>query len=81
MGVRIGTLTAGLILMRIDWWEKNRWRFLVINFEDRLDARYAKKISKFSKAAYLVDPEQRILQLKCCRSRCGFYAADGQGPA
>jgi hypothetical protein len=56
---------AGLILVRVDWWEKNRRRFVGYNLR-KTDwiARYAKKISKFSKAAYLVDPEQRILTIQ-----------------
>jgi tetratricopeptide (TPR) repeat protein len=53
---------AGLILIRVNWWEENRRRFVGYNLR-KTDwiARYAKKISKFSKAAYLIDPEQWIL--------------------
>jgi hypothetical protein len=61
-GPEARTLAAGLILMRIDWWKKNRWRFFSYR-RRRVDwiVRYAKKISKLAKGAYLFEIEQRIL--------------------
>lgn len=53
---------SGLIVVRIDWWKKNRWRFFGYKLR-KVDwiVRYGKKISKLTNAAYLCDPEQRIL--------------------
>jgi hypothetical protein len=54
--------SPALVLMRIDWWEKNRWRFFSYR-QRRVDwiVRYAKKISKLTKPVYLCEIEQRIV--------------------
>jgi len=52
----------GLILMRIGWWKKNRWRFLGHRLEKGgWIARYAKKLSRLTGAVCLREPEHRIL--------------------
>jgi ADP-heptose:LPS heptosyltransferase len=53
-------LTPGLILLRIDWWRKNRWRFFGYRRGDWI-AHYAKKISELTKPAYPCEIEQRIV--------------------
>jgi len=54
-------LTPALILMRVDWWKKNNWRFRRYRLQGvNWMALYAIKILRLTKAAYLCDPEQRL---------------------
>jgi hypothetical protein len=58
-------LTPGLILIRIDWWKRNSWRFSGYRLEEINWMRlYAIKILKLTKAAYISDPELRILTIQ-----------------
>ena len=66
----------GLILIRIDWWKKNRWRFLGHRLE-RVEwvGRYAKKLSKLTGAACLREPESRILSARALSLLLGAIAS------
>jgi hypothetical protein len=58
-------LTPALILMRIDWWKKNSWRFRGYNLLGvNWMALYAIKILRLTKAAYLCGSGERLLTLQ-----------------
>jgi hypothetical protein len=59
----------GLILMRIDWWKRNRWRFLNRRLENvEWIAHYADTCSKLTDTVSLREPEHRILTAQALSS-------------
>ena len=71
--------TPGLILMGIDWWRENRWRFRGYQLHgiDWL-AFYASKILRLTKADYLCGPEQRLLTIEAQAPPAGGKERLGQ---